>query len=448
MPNRKPLDAADLKAMFSLPPAEAIDFLQRKELKITWGWRDMAAEAHATAFTVAGITRMDVLADIHQGLLDALKEGKTEREFIRDLKPLLEQKGWWGKHAQTDTDTGEMAGKGLDEKRLKLIFQTNMQKAFNAGRDARFRAVEARYPYARYVAVMDAKTRPSHAALNGRTFRADDPFWRHFSPPLGFNCRCRKEPLSSADLIRGKIDLSSSQGRLSQFERPVGKTGRTEWATRFEYAPGKYIAPDPGWAGNAASGHLANLGMLALTKAERLPPPIAALAVNELLANPVLLSRMAADFAQWAGAIKVARGEWRHVGAVSPDVLRALTLRGIAPESALLTVRDEDVLHTLRDSKVAPLARGIYLDLPRWLAQPQAVLLEKGCQPPVLLYVFDVAEDKASKLVVKADYDLAARDAVGKKQRIKANIVRSGTVIHDLTTLRDPTRYQLLSGGV
>jgi len=36
----------------------------------------------------------------------------------------------------------------------------------------------------------DEKVRPEHAALHGVTLPIDDPFWRDYFPPNGWNCRC------------------------------------------------------------------------------------------------------------------------------------------------------------------------------------------------------------------------------------------------------------------
>ena len=39
-------------------------------------------------------------------------------------------------------------------------------------------------------AVMDDRTRPDHAALDGIAKPADDPLWDKYQPPLGWGCRC------------------------------------------------------------------------------------------------------------------------------------------------------------------------------------------------------------------------------------------------------------------
>lgn len=244
---------ADLAYAFGLPPADAVAYFEAKGYAITWSWRELADQARARAFTIAGVMRLDVLQDIRAAVGKALAAGQTPREFSRALAPLLERKGWWGRGATTHPQTGEVAGKPLTPRRLQTIFATNLQSAYMAGRYRQFADNVASRPYWQYVAVLDARTRPAHRALNGRVFRHDDPGWASFWPPNGYRCRCRVRALSAADVSESDIALSSTEGRLSQAQVPAGRgtDAPTATVTRFEHAPGKYFAPDPGFNFNA-----------------------------------------------------------------------------------------------------------------------------------------------------------------------------------------------------
>ena len=244
-----PANDIDLLYALQLPPEKAIEYFQAKGYAIAWSWQEVWQQAQAKAFTVAGVMKMDVLVDIRQAVDQALAKGETYADFEKGLIPLLQRRGWWGRNAQTDEATGEMAGKGLTPWRLKTIYQTNLQTAYSAGRYKTFSDNVAARPYWQYTAVMDRRTRPTHAAMNGLVFRADDPFWDSFYPPNGFNCRCRVRALDDRNVADRGIDLSSSRGRLSMIERPVSQRPDAPKVdvTRFEYAPGKYVAPDVGW---------------------------------------------------------------------------------------------------------------------------------------------------------------------------------------------------------
>lgn len=200
----------NLSAVFGMPPEEAVKWFEQKGYAITWQWQELWQEAQARAFTVAGVTRLEILNDIRSGLADALKNGKTLEQFINELTPLLQRKGWWGRDAQVNKETGEISGKGLTSARLKLIYQQNMQTAFMAGRYKAMQAAVVTHPNWQYVAVMDNRTRPAHAAINGRVFRADDPIWNSIYPPNGFRCRCRVRPMTDGAVSREDLTVTDS----------------------------------------------------------------------------------------------------------------------------------------------------------------------------------------------------------------------------------------------
>lgn len=251
-----------LRALFDQAPEEAIAYLQAKGLRITFNWQEMLNEAHARAFTVAKAMRLDVLQDIRTGLLDALKEGKTLRQFQDELTPLLQRKGWWGKQVVVDGN-GEAKQVQLGSpRRLKTIYQTNLQSAYMAGRKKAQMQANS-FPYLMYVAVMDGRTRPSHAALNGKIWRKDDPVWAAIYPPNGFNCRCRTRALTAGQMEREGLTLSDPPD-IDTREVTVGKdslTGElfttTQTGVTVKDARGKPITMwvDPGFDSSPLAGH-------------------------------------------------------------------------------------------------------------------------------------------------------------------------------------------------
>ena len=227
MANAKPVNPADLKAIFGLEPAAAITYLTGKGYAITWDWQDMLDAAHNQAFTVAKAMRLDLLSDIREALERVQKEGKTLQQFTKELQPVLEQHGWWGEQVLVDSKgEAELVQLG-SPRRLKTIYQTNLQSAYMAGRQATMEESVETHPYWRYIAVMDGKTRPSHAALNGVVYRHDDPVWSSIFPPNGFNCRCRVTAVSEAAMKRRKLTLLSSAGNVRTETVEVGVNKRT-----------------------------------------------------------------------------------------------------------------------------------------------------------------------------------------------------------------------------
>ncbi len=59
-----------------------------------------------------------------------------------------------------------------------------------AARWTDFESRAEKNPFLQYQAVMDANTRPEHAALHGVIKRYDDDFWDKYYPPNGWGCRC------------------------------------------------------------------------------------------------------------------------------------------------------------------------------------------------------------------------------------------------------------------
>lgn len=253
------LDPAHLLAAFGMAPEMAVAFFESKGYKITGDWHEMLDEAHAKAFTVANGGKMDILQDIRSGLEQALKEGKTERWFIKNLTPILQRKGWWSREERIDTGTGEIRNIQLGSpERLRTIYRTNLQSAYMAGRWKGIEEARDSHPYVQYIAVMDGSTRASHAAMNGRVFRVDDPIWRTHASPNGYNCRCRQRPMSKSALKREGIELSSSKGMLTEIDWPISARNPslgTSPVTVYK-APGmdKGFAPDVGFNYNPGMG--------------------------------------------------------------------------------------------------------------------------------------------------------------------------------------------------
>lgn len=109
--------------------------------------------------------------------------------------------------------------------RLNLILKQNAAMAHSAAEWHRMHDPDAMkvFPYVRYHARNDSRTRGEHAHLDGRIFRKDDPFLSTHTPPWEFNCRCwleeitEKEAGKTPDLIQeptpeDKVTVDSRSG--------------------------------------------------------------------------------------------------------------------------------------------------------------------------------------------------------------------------------------------
>ncbi len=220
-------DDVDLGYAYTLKPEEAIKYFESKGYVIGFRWHDVKDIAHAPAFTVAGVLKLDVLKDIRDGLTAALADGGTFREFADTTGAVTGEKGWLGKRLIVDEDTGELHGRQLTPRRLRTIFDTNIQSSYNAGRYQQQMANVADRPYFERVAVMDLHTRPKHAALErllppGRMTRSGSIS----NAPDGYGCRCPYPgAFGSTDVEKYGLTVQSSEGRLVEVEQGIWPAG-------------------------------------------------------------------------------------------------------------------------------------------------------------------------------------------------------------------------------
>ena len=454
----------DLGQAVRLPPRDAIAWFEAKGYRIGWNWWEVWQDAQARAFTVAKAARLDILEDIRAEVSRALAEGTTGREFVQALEPRLKARGWWGKQIIVDTaGNAEVAQLGSPW-RLRNIYRTNVQTAYMAGRYKAQRENRDARPYWQYVAVMDRRTRPTHAAQHGKVFRADDPFWDSFYPPNGWGCRCRVRALSGRRLKALGLQVESSAGRLRQTTLEAGIDKRTgeviqRPATRFRYTDPvsgqtEWFTPDAGWSYNP--GEAARQGYMATLFTDRLEQADASVGAAAVSAAIRFLGDdLGRAYRDWMAGIDIARprNERFVAGGLTTTILGNLREKGIEPLSAALTVRDVEVSHMLRDAKARATTRdgrpkALSEDdvrrLPEILASPKAVLFDT--EDPALLYVFDAPDPRRDfgKVVVRVGFEEKVR-IDGERRTVATNSVRSGGLVDKLNL--DTDRYERWEGG-
>ncbi len=192
-----------IEIRFDLPFEEQLAFFRQKGYALSPdSWRDVWQKAHARAFTVARVSAMDVLMDIRKALDEAMEKGLSLKSFQSELPEILERKGWFapkGEPAVAVQPDGTVR-KRLTGWRLENIYRTNLQAAYQVGRYEQAQEVKSTRPYWQYKAVMDASTRPEHAAMHNKVWHAEHPVWNQWYPPNGFGCRCYVKTLSERQL--------------------------------------------------------------------------------------------------------------------------------------------------------------------------------------------------------------------------------------------------------
>lgn len=214
---------------FGVQFSEAIDNLKGKLPEATLRWDDLAGPVHGKVFAVAGAVQADLLADLHQALINAMANGTTITQFRKDFDAAVQKAGW--------SYTGKRGW------RTRIIFDTNMRSAHMAGRWQQLQANKSNRPYLQYRTAGDARVRPQHRLWNGQVHALDSAFWQTHYPPNGWGCRCTVRAFSQADIDSKGIQVQPAFDPKAMPTRLV--QSRDGLAT--DQVP---IGIDPGWDHN------------------------------------------------------------------------------------------------------------------------------------------------------------------------------------------------------
>lgn len=174
---------------------EAIEWARGRDVVLPSAYYgDMQGFARAKAFSIAGVAKLDQLQAVMNSLADATETGESFQDW------------------QARVRAGDIP-LALPDHRLDNIFRTNLQNHFGRGRcEQQSRNLKVR-PWFLYDAVNDARTRPSHGALDGKVARFDDAFWAQHTPPNGFRCRCRRIALNAQQAARYQAEDDARMAR-------------------------------------------------------------------------------------------------------------------------------------------------------------------------------------------------------------------------------------------
>ena len=187
-------------------PQVALDYIKNKNLKVGFSYKDVWNEEHATSFTVAKAMQLDVLSDLHNAVTKAIEQGQSFDTFKKNLKPTLQQKGWWGRKEMEDPLTGRTVDAQLgSDRRLKTIYSTNLRSAYQKGQYDRTMASDM-HPYLMYLIGASVNHREEHLSWNGLILPKDDPWWDSHFPPNGWGCQCHTRAVSEYRLQKYKAE--------------------------------------------------------------------------------------------------------------------------------------------------------------------------------------------------------------------------------------------------
>lgn len=133
----------------------------------------------------------------------------------------------------------------LKPSQIENIYVTNTSLAYGAGQMGKMLEVSGDFPYWKYSATMDSKTRPDHATLHGKIFKVGD---FTFFPPIGFRCRCAAIPLTARQAAQYlKSDMPSEAGKDSLYNTLESKEFAGNKQQKYlDWAAERYKTSDAG----------------------------------------------------------------------------------------------------------------------------------------------------------------------------------------------------------
>ena len=166
----------------AVPNTEAAAFIRNKPIVSRQVYDRMLPEVQALSFTISGVERYDVLQRVRDMTAELPLGGdwnKIKRGIAAELSP------WLG---------DEKAAKA----RAELILRHLGLQSYRVSQWEQVQRNTDVYPYLKYIATRDGKTRSSHQALHGVILPVDDPFWQGHMPPWEWGCRCQVIQVSQA----------------------------------------------------------------------------------------------------------------------------------------------------------------------------------------------------------------------------------------------------------
>jgi len=154
-------------------PQRAVSYLRSLPVATREEWERLIRAHRGSAFTAAGIEQKAALTALRDLIATSLESGLTPQQFDRAAREVL-------RNFQTS------AG------RLRTLWNTNVATAMARGRKEEMDdpAVRELLPWRLYDAILDARVRANHAALDNGIAPWDWPGWPRYEPPNGYNCRC------------------------------------------------------------------------------------------------------------------------------------------------------------------------------------------------------------------------------------------------------------------
>ena len=169
---------------FKQPFKEQIEYFKKKTPVPQASFKDLPEGYHDFSFSVAGLTRADLLHDLQLLVQKHIEEGESLEDFQKKFDRLIGRRGW---RPTPEAESKEYA------RRVRTIIETNQRQSYRAGRYEQVEKLSPRSPnnFIVWIHGDSPDYRPRHKELHMKALPKDHPFWKTCLPPCGYGCKCR-----------------------------------------------------------------------------------------------------------------------------------------------------------------------------------------------------------------------------------------------------------------
>lgn len=401
---------------------EQANYFQKKLNLPTDTYLDIMGKAHDYYFVVAGANRNEIVLGLRQAVDAAIRKGETFEDFKKRFAQVVEKTGW--------------QPKGKLNHRARTVFHTNLYSAYNKGRLKQQLEMADVMPYWEYKHNHKQNPRQEHLRLDGVIRPAGDPFWQVYYPIKAYGCHCTVIAHDDDDLKRMGRTVSP-RPKIEYVNKRVGVRSGNPREVRIPRGYDAGFAPHD--FGDLNKSRLYAADEIYMKRLVDADPSLASTLFYDLVnKRPQALELFNQSFAMVVDEVmqnKQAKGVMKYVGAIPKKAITTLKKMGKAPQSAIIAMRDSDILHALRDSKQKKglsMPMEFFKKLPEHISEPTAILLDETQKMPTLVYVY---ETQQGKLAIKLDYKTEIKNKETKEREKRVvNLVRTGSIAQDATS--------------
>ncbi|MHA7881728.1 phage head morphogenesis protein [Nitratireductor rhodophyticola] len=387
--------------LFKTAPDEVVRYFRAKRSLPSFDWRDVAPEEHAFSWTVAKSMENDILEDIRSAVDDAIVNRVPFETFQQQLTPILQQKGWWGRHVQEDPKDGALKVVQLGSpRRLRTIYWANTRTAHAAGEWERTQRNKRFLPFLLYTLSRAERRRKEHEGWVGIVLPVDDPWWDTHYPPNGWGCQCGVRQISEREARR----LGWEDGM--EGPQVIMRSWKNKRSGTTELVP---MGIDPGWASNPGKHRALNASEFLYGKLSGLTESRRRVAIEDIVGSP-LMHALAEQ--------RVPKGSFLPVAQLSRSVVQAADAR-----TSTVRLSVDSASHILHEHAARGLDVSDFREAVAVLTAPAAVVRSSAG-----LVVLGIAGGKWWKVALKLANDRQEWWLVSfhrKKEKAALSAIRS-----------------------